>query len=142
MAIDEPAPTASQMFARNLRAIRQRRNWTRARLAKQLEVVGTAMETSTIARLESGNGRSPTIEEALMLAFALGADPVEMFLPRSRKDNVRIGVHDIPSGDVRRWLRGKAPLRDADRRTYFTEVSDDQIEAYERFIRNGELDEA
>jgi transcriptional regulator with XRE-family HTH domain len=136
---EPPAMRPGQIFAQQLRAVRERRRWNQQQLADRLAHLGEPIDRSTIAKIENGS-RQVSLDEALRFAAALEVSPVHLFTdpphegPASRKyetaparPRVRLAAKlAVSPREARMWIRGQQPLRDADRKTFYTEVSDEE----------------
>ena len=136
---EPPAMRPGQILAGQLRAVRERRRWNQQQLADRLAELGEPMDRSTIAKIENGS-RQVSLDEALRLAAALEVSPVHLFTdppneaPTSTKDRsaparpqVRLAAKlTVSPREARMWVRGEQPLRGADRKTFYTEVSDEE----------------
>jgi transcriptional regulator with XRE-family HTH domain len=136
---EPPAMRPGQIFAQQLRAVRERRRWNQQQLADRLAQLGEPMDRSTIAKIENGS-RQVSLDEALRLAAALEVSPVHLFTdpphegPASRKygptparPRVRLAAKlAVSPREARMWIRGQQPLRGADRKIFYTEVSDEE----------------
>jgi DNA-binding XRE family transcriptional regulator len=60
-------------FGRQVAALRQRLKWTQEKLAE-----ASGLDRKTINRIENGR-HSPSLDRMLVLAYALGTDPRELF---------------------------------------------------------------
>ena len=60
-------------FGRQVAALRQRLEWTQEKLAE-----ACGLDRKTINRIENGR-HSPSLDRVLVLAYALGSDPGELF---------------------------------------------------------------
>jgi transcriptional regulator with XRE-family HTH domain len=117
------APTEkrpSQILAQQLREIRERRRWTQQDLVDRLDELGQPIDRAAIARIETAR-RGVSLDEALLLAAALGVSPTNLFLPLSPAVAERVAIAPklhIENEHARLWVRGWQALRDEDQRTY------------------------
>lgn len=125
---DEVTPT--ELFARRLRELRKRRDWSARQLADRIAELdpGSKLTRGTLAKIESGS-RGVWLDEVFVIAAALGVAP--RWLTGSRPDEtwrVRQGASVVATThDVWRWEEGAEPLPHAnpgDRR-FFTRVAMD-----------------
>lgn len=137
--LEPPAMRPGQIFAQQLRAVRERRRWNQQQLADRLAELGDPMDRSTIAKIENGS-RQISLDEALRLAAALEVSPVHLFTdpphegPATTKSGtatsrprVRLAANlAVSPREARMWVRGQQPLHGADRKTFYTEVSDEE----------------
>jgi transcriptional regulator with XRE-family HTH domain len=61
------------LFGHRVAAIRQQSDWTQEKLAE-----ATGFDRKTINRIENGR-HSPSLDRVLVLAYALGVEPIELF---------------------------------------------------------------
>lgn len=136
---EPPSMRPGQILAQQLRAVRERRRWNQQQLADRLAELGEPVDRSTIAKIENGS-RQVSLDEALRLAAALEVSPVHLFAdspnegPAGTKygsaparPQVRLAAKlAVSPREARMWIRGQQPLRGADRKTFYTEVSDEE----------------
>jgi transcriptional regulator with XRE-family HTH domain len=104
-----------------VREVRKRRAWTQEELADRCERAGVPrLTTQVIADLETGRRIRLSIDEVLVLALVLGVAPLHLMVPLVGR--VKVGSKIYAAKRLRGWIRGEAPLRDADQWTYFSEV--------------------
>ena len=120
--------TAGQAFARQVRESRERKPWSQEQLVDRLREMGVEWDRATLARLEAGK-RKASLDEAMLLAAALGVSPQYLFLPRSNEPVQLAPNLTVEVRLARDWVRGYTPLNEADERSFFTEVPDDQLAA-------------
>jgi transcriptional regulator with XRE-family HTH domain len=111
-------PLPSEVFRRRLREVRLAKGWTQQQLADALASAGAELTSFAIARLESGK-RGVSLDEAVAMAAVLGPSLLHMITPL---EHVR--VHLAPrlaerAIDVRAWVRGQRPLRQADEQLFY-----------------------
>lgn len=122
-----PAKRPSQVFATTMREVRGRRRWSQEDLEDVLRSLGHPLDRTVIARIESEE-RKLTLDDAMAISAALAVAPIHMFTPRASSEAVAIGAKlRAPAGKVRRWVRGEQPLDETDDRTFWSEVSDEEI---------------
>jgi transcriptional regulator with XRE-family HTH domain len=120
-------PSPSQVFAERTREVRDRRRWSQQDLADRLSELGAPLDRAGIARLENGN-RGISLDDAITLTVALGAQFMHMIIPLNRNAEMALApALTVRSSEARQWFRGMAWFREEDRRTYFTEVPDDEL---------------
>jgi transcriptional regulator with XRE-family HTH domain len=119
----------SEAFARQLKFSRERRRWHQQDLADRLRELGSPTDRATIAKIENGTKKRILLDEALMLAAALGVNPLHLITPREAGSAVRLAPKlERDSDEVRSWFVGMGALFEGDRKTYEEEVSDDERE--------------
>lgn len=98
-------------------------------LANRIEELGGALDRSMIARIEGGTKRRILIDDALMVAAALGVNPLHLITPREANSTVQLAPElERESIEVRSWFVGVRALFEDDARYYEEEVSDDELE--------------
>jgi transcriptional regulator with XRE-family HTH domain len=115
---------ASQVFARRVREVRRRRNWSQADLAARLGV-----DRTTVAKIEreGGTRSNVSLTELFDIAAALGVTPVQLLVPRDSEAGVVVGGKVIPPKAAREWIRGERLLdRKGDHLTFFLELPEDE----------------
>ena len=125
----EPALSVGQVFARRVRQVRLRRNWTQQRLAEEMAKVGHPMPRGAVAKLESGVQRPENIslEMTVALCAALNVPLVSMLASLELDELVQVTPAITTTSEaVRKWIRGAWMLEATDRnpdnlRAYFTE---------------------
>lgn len=128
------AKTPTQILARQMKEVRTRRGWTQQDLADRLQDLGLNVDQSTIARIEKGQIKRVTLDDALAIAAALGVQPVQLMVPMKADNRVALAPNLIVEPSLaRRWIRGQRTLRPEDERTYFSEVSDLEWTANQRW---------
>ncbi len=106
----------SEVFARRLRAHRQRRGWTQGRLAEELAAIGWTVDRGQISRIEKSD-RGLTLDESIVLAWALGLPPALLYLPLGEADEVAIAPDVAVHPDqARKWVAGIEPATDSSQR--------------------------
>lgn len=110
-------------IAQRVKQLRGRRGWTAAQLGAELAPHGVRWDRFTVANLENGKRQNVTVNELFALALALDVAPVNLLVP----------LHDTPyevtpsraegADAVRSWVRGEEPLPGMEERTFFAEVS-------------------
>ena len=71
-----------------------------------------------------------TLDEFIAVSAVLGVSPIHLMIHTTEPDSV---VEVAPEWEVsaraaRQWVRGQNPLRTEDRKTFYTEVSADELE--------------
>src|SRR4051812_23343015 len=128
----EEALTAGQVFARRLREVRKRRDWTQEKLAERLRELGFPMHRVTLAKIEKGEKRAlhVELEEVLAISFALGVSPLHMIVPFDPEAQVKVVEkrQAVWPEWMRSWLRGKQPLLDEDAGFFLSEIPAEELE--------------
>lgn len=105
----------SAVFARRLADERHRKRWTSQRLAEEVKKLGGTISRGTIAKLESRNRPSVTLDEAVVLAVALDVPLPLLFLPIEEEGDVALTPEtNVYCWRVWEWLHGEEPLPDGD----------------------------
>lgn len=98
-------------------------------LADRVQELGGRLDRAAISKIES-RSRNVSLDEAFLLAVALGVAPVHLFLPRD--DGARVALtpalDDVSSVAAREWLRGQEQLPGLAEKAYRTEVPDSEWE--------------
>ena len=124
------APRPSQVLGAQLRAMRERQRLTQQELSEEIEQRTAApFDRALIARIEAGK-RNVSLDEAFVLAAALGVRPANLFFPLDDAEDVQIypGL-EVSAEDARLWLRGLRPIdlrvanTERGQRAWFSEVS-------------------
>ncbi len=113
----------SYWFGEQMKQAREARRWTQQDLSDDLKEMGIPnMDPSKIAKIEN-HIRDISLDEALMIAAALGVCPIHLFVPREDRDWLKLTPKVTLAPRVaRKWMRGEAPLQEDDTKTYFSEV--------------------
>jgi transcriptional regulator with XRE-family HTH domain len=126
---DEDTPTASQVLAAALPAVRARQGLSAEDLAARVKLRGGKLDRAAISKIENGT-RGVSLDDAILLAVALGVSPLHLFTPREDNAFVRVTPTEyVTAGTVRRWIRGTTPLKGQDDRVYRTEVPESEWKA-------------
>lgn len=126
----------SEVVAARVKEVRKKRGYrTAAGLAERCAEIGAPHLTAQmIANIENGRRdqitgrrrRDVTVDELLILAYALSVAPVHLLVPTDAEEVApyRILPGTNPGGAwfVREWIRGKTPIGTVDARLYFSEV--------------------
>jgi transcriptional regulator with XRE-family HTH domain len=116
---DEELPevvTPTELFARRLRELRKRRDWSARQLAERVAELdpGSKLTRGTLAKIESGK-RGVWLDEVFTIAAALSAAP--RWLTGARPDDpwqVRLGSEaHATTHEVWRWEEGAETLPNA-----------------------------
>lgn len=105
-----------------MRALRIKRGWSAAELAKRMQATGIPWDRPVVAKLENGYRASVSVAELLALAVVLNCPPV-MLLTDEDDGSYQVTpavTEKMPS--VRAWIRGTAPLGESDPRDYIAEL--------------------
>jgi transcriptional regulator with XRE-family HTH domain len=111
-----------QYVGERITIARKSRGWTQAKLAEQLNGLGTITfwRQSKIAKIENGEAKRLALDEALELAVALGVALAYLLSPTDETEAVQVTPKLACSPvDFRRWLRGDWPLVPEDERTFY-----------------------
>src|SRR5262245_28616402 len=100
---------ASELFAERLRMYREMRSLTAEQFADRVAASGGKLDRQAISKIERGV-RGVSLDEWLMLAFALNVPPLLLFLPLGNQEE-RIAVTPIPglalpAANAWRWVIG------------------------------------
>lgn len=104
------------MLAARVKDIRERKGWSAQRLADRCEELGAEyLNRSVIANIESGRKKNVTLEQAFILAFALGVAPIFLMVPIDNGEDLMEAMQIAPHamyepGVVRDWARGYLPI--------------------------------
>ena len=129
----------SEVFADNLRKVRERRRWTQQDLADRLESLGAPTDRATIARTENSS-RGLSLDDALLYSLAVGAGPANVMT--IIEDDALISLApklSVSPMEARYWIKGSAIIGSTlplpgDEKTYRTEVSDAEWVVYQKHI--------
>src|SRR4051812_33748181 len=80
--------TASQIFSRRLREVRDFHGWTQEQLSAHLRAADVNFSQETIAKLEKDTTRADhlTVNELLAISFALSVSPIFMIAPLDARE--------------------------------------------------------
>lgn len=98
--------------AANLRAVRETRGLSLARLSERLTKIGRPMLPSGISKLESGDRRMD-VDDLMALSVALGINPSRLLLPVNCRVDEEVALTERVSCPVWRawqWAEGIAPF--------------------------------
>jgi transcriptional regulator with XRE-family HTH domain len=126
----------SDLFAGKLRDLREARGWSQRDFADELKRLGAPMDRAIIARIETGEGRKISLDEAILFAAALRSSLENMIVPSDMFDRpgaprtIKIASKlTPPARDVRNWLKGMQPLRPEDRGAWLKAMPDNDLKA-------------
>lgn len=132
--------TASQVFSRRLREVRDFHGWTQEQLAKHLRDADVPFSQETIAKLEKDTTRAEhlTVNELFAISAALSVSPIFMTVPlddfgrgdrpqpRAPRLFISRAVQPAEPREARAWLRGTRPLHGQDPRTFAVQRPDSE----------------
>lgn len=109
--------SASELVAERVKEIRQQRGWSAEQLAARCAELGAPEITrSVIANIETGRRdkdgrrrRDVTVEELLVLAYALDAYPPDLLSKDGRETIAVTADTEVPATGVIQWIRGFWP---------------------------------
>lgn len=109
--IDHRPGTPGTTFRRRLREVRRRAGLSQIALAERVAEQGGSLNQAALTRIERGD-RDATVEEALLLAAALGVSPLWLMLPSDQHEWVRLGDGNrvYETALLREWIRGSHPM--------------------------------
>ncbi|MEV8396186.1 helix-turn-helix domain-containing protein [Streptomyces sp. NPDC057596] len=117
------------VVARRVRELRERRGFTAQALADKLSEQGVPWERSTVAKLENGKRQNLTLTEWLALSVVLNVAPIHLLVPLDDDSEFQVTPRvRVPALRVRQFIRGEAPLPDADARAFYSEVPEREFE--------------
>jgi transcriptional regulator with XRE-family HTH domain len=120
------APTASQVLAAELPNVRKRQGLTAEDLALRVKLHGGKLDRAAISKIEN-RLRDVSLDDAILLAVALGISPLHLFVPRDDDAFVAVApAWNVAAALARRWVRGEQPLQFQDDRVYRTEVPESE----------------
>jgi transcriptional regulator with XRE-family HTH domain len=106
----------SQVLAEALADIRGRQGLSAEALAQRVREHGGQLDRAAISKIENGM-RGVSLDDALLLAVALGVSPLHLFLPRDDNEGVELAPDvQVTAVAARRWIRGLEPLPGQDDR--------------------------
>lgn len=113
----------SDVFARRLVRVRNRKGWSQRELSDVLASrYGVRIDPASIARLEKGE-RDVSLNEAFMLAAVLDVAPLHMMVPTADQDPVDVAPWlSAPAEHVRAWARGARATKWTDEAFYISEM--------------------
>jgi transcriptional regulator with XRE-family HTH domain len=115
--------TASQVFSRRLREVRDFHGWTQEQLAAYLRAADVKVSQETIAKLEKETTRADhlTVNELFAICFALNVSPIFMTVPLDEHEPrlfISKAVQPPTPDEARAWLRGRKELDGQNPRTF------------------------
>lgn len=135
--------TPNEALARQMAELREQLGMSRAELGRRLAELGWEVDPTTLLRIERGpwrkddrDGRTVTLDEALLIAAALGVSPSHLLVPRSTTDRLLIGNLEVEPDQAREWISGRLPLTDdADSFAFYSAVPESEMTpAFEKAI--------
>jgi transcriptional regulator with XRE-family HTH domain len=128
MEQNEPL-TPTQVVAARMHALRVKRGWSAAELARRMRAEGIPWQRIVVTKLETGRRASVSVAELAALGVVLNCPPV--MLMTSDDDSAAYQVTPALTGTmfgVRAWIRGAGPVDpDADPRDYYAELPVDEF---------------
>jgi transcriptional regulator with XRE-family HTH domain len=123
--------TASQIFSRRLKEVRDFHGWTQEQLSTHLRKADVNFSQETIAKLEKDTTRADhlTVNELFAICVALHVSPIFMTAPLDEhKPRLYISkaVQPPDPREARAWLRGEKELDGQDPRTFAVQRPDDE----------------
>ncbi len=114
-----------EAVARNLRAVRDRRDLSQQQLSALLGELGRPMLSTGIGKIEAGE-RRVDVDDLVALAVALNVSPTRLLLPDAYDDQPvwLTPAKQVPSWLAWSWAEGGGPLSES--------ASDEEREAYDR----------
>jgi len=115
-------------------AVRKKRGWSAAELARRMKAVGIPWERIVVTKLETGRRASVSVDELLALSAVLNCPPVMLMTadewdhPDYEPGRVIFNYQVTPTtttdmGHVRAWIHGAIALGDDDDpREYYGEL--------------------
>jgi transcriptional regulator with XRE-family HTH domain len=100
----------SQIFAKRMRDVRNRRGWSMRDFSERLSGLGVKLSASQIAKIETGI-RHVSLDEGIAIAIALGVSPLHLFVPIDKVQPVALTPKFTQAPTiVRAWVRGTLPF--------------------------------
>lgn len=123
--------TASQVFSRRLKEVRDFHGWTQEQLSAHLRSTDVNFSQETIAKLEKDTTRADhvTVNELLAVSFALSVSPLYMITPLDPHEPrlyISKALQPPEPAEARAWLRGLSRLEGQDPRTFAVQRPDDE----------------
>ncbi|MGN6171884.1 MAG: helix-turn-helix domain-containing protein [Streptosporangiaceae bacterium] len=114
--------TPTQVVAARMLALRKKRGWSAAELARRMKAAGIPWERIVVTKLENGHRASVSVDELVALAAVLNC-PLVMLLTTDETAPYQVTPTTITwMFGARGWMRGAGPLADADTRDYYAEL--------------------
>jgi transcriptional regulator with XRE-family HTH domain len=132
---DMMSERVSEVLARRIKEVREKRGITAQHLAKKCKDLGMPhLSAATISNIETGRKkdgqrtRNITVDELMTLAVALGVAPVHLLVPPAARATAAYWI--TPNRremvmDARDFVRGFSPLYAMDRWGFFGEAPED-----------------
>ncbi|MGI5515275.1 helix-turn-helix domain-containing protein [Streptomyces sp. CA-106131] len=118
-----------------VKQLRGHRGWTGAELGERLTRLGVPWDRSIVANFEAGRRRTVSVTELMALSMVFDVAPVNLLVPLDNRP-YKITPERTEGGDiVRAWVRGEDPLPGMDDRTFYTEISGQDMRRRMGFIR-------
>ena len=130
---DKTAGPVSRVFGRQVRAARELRGLSQAKLSRRLKDAGVDLAQVTVARIENGDRRI-SVDDALALAVALGVNPLYLFSGDFTNEAVPVTptLGEIVPSQMRFWFNGTLPLPGTDERSFFALIPDEELIARQK----------
>lgn len=111
-ATDEGA-AYTRAVMREVKRLRQARDWSAERLAEEMAKAGIPWTRDTVTNLETGRRKHIAAHEVLALAWLLDVrSPVDLFVPSGERYVPVLPERQEYASVVRQWFEGKTgPLR-------------------------------
>jgi transcriptional regulator with XRE-family HTH domain len=117
--------TPTAVVAARMHALRVKRGWSAAELARRMRAAGIPWERLVVTKLETGRRASVSVAEMFALAAVLNCPPVMLMTADERDEadyqpgRVNLNYQVTPTvtsdmGSVRAWIRGVGSLLDDD----------------------------
>jgi transcriptional regulator with XRE-family HTH domain len=100
----------SETFTQAMREERERRRWSQAELARRVTDLGHPLDNSRLSRLESGQVKKVTLDDAIAIAAALDVPPLSLLMPAYPEDVELAPKLHLPRGFAVGWMKGQIPL--------------------------------
>ena len=122
------APTPSTVVRRRIRELRQKQGMSAQKLADRCAELGMPeLNRPVIANIETGRRPTVSIDEVLVLAYALNVAPIHLFVPVEPGAYMEVAPGFLLDAEkARTWVRGGRPLQNQDERRYDTEKPDEE----------------
>jgi transcriptional regulator with XRE-family HTH domain len=139
----------SDAVAARVRAARKSTGLTVPELAERCAKAGyPELTRQAIYNIESRRARAGgprvhrpvTVDELIALARALSVAPVNLLVPLGDAEPYPLGGGEVAdAGTVRLWVKGRQPLKETNRRTYFNQVPDAEAERGAELVQLQEI---
>jgi transcriptional regulator with XRE-family HTH domain len=120
----------SRALAEQLRKARKERGWSQEELVARLKKIGASgWRQSKVTKIERGEVKRITLDEAVELALALGVRPARLFA--SEMDVALTDTLSVAPMDFRAWLQGSLPPDGGEEAEwiYYTCLASDEVRA-------------